>query len=140
MSTTGSTRTEHAAPVNDSEQTGWAIFAGIVLAMNGFFGVLYGLAAILNNKVVQVGGHGVTVLDFKTWGWAMLILGALMGLTGVGLLLGNGAARWLGVGFAFLNALAQFGTISSFPLWGLLVIALDVTVIYQLVVNWRPDF
>jgi hypothetical protein len=44
------------------------------------------------------------------------------------------------VGFAFLSACAQFGTVSSFPLWGVLVIAIDITVIYTLVARWYPDF
>jgi hypothetical protein len=122
------------------QQTGWAIFAGIMLALNGFFAVMYGLAAILNDEVVTVGGRGVAILDFTTWGWVTLVLGAVMALTGIGLLLGNGAARWLGVVFAFLHALAQFALAPAFPLWSILVVALDVVIVYQLIVNWRPDF
>lgn len=126
--------------IGQTEQSGWAIFAGIILALNGFFGMMYGLAGILNDQVLHVGGRGPVVLDFTTWGWVTLILGVLMTLAGVGILLGNGAARWLGVAFAFLSACAQFGTISSFPLWGVLVIAIDITIIYQLVARWHPDF
>ena len=127
--------------IGQTEQSGWAIFAGIILSLNGFFGMMYGLAGILNDQVVHVGGgKGPVILDFTTWGWVTLILGVLMTLAGVGILLGNSAARWLGVGFAFLSALAQFGTISAFPLWGVLVIAIDITIIYQLVARWHPDF
>ena len=126
--------------IGQTEQSGWNIFAGIILAMNGFFAIMYGLAGILNDQVLHVGGRGPVILDFTTWGWVTLILGVLMTLAGVGILLGNGAARWLGVAFAFLSALGQFGTISSFPLWGVLVIAIDITVIYSLVARWHPDF
>lgn len=126
--------------IGQTEQSGWNIFAGIILAMNGFFAIMYGLAGILNDQVLHVGGRGPVILDFTTWGWVTLILGVLMTLAGVGILLGNGAARWLGVAFAFLSALGQFGTISSFPLWGVLVIAIDITVIYSLVARWQPDF
>ena len=69
-----------------------------------------------------------------------VIIGVLMTLSGVGILLGNGAARWGGVVFAFLSAMAHFGTISSFPLWGVMVIAIDVTIIYTLTARWMPDF
>jgi len=127
--------------IGQTEQSGWAIFAGIILSLNGFFGMMYGLAGILNDQVVHVGGgKGPVILDFTTWGWVTLILGVLMTLAGVGILLGNSAARWLGVGMAFLSALAQFGTISAFPLWGVLVIAIDITIIYQLIARWHPDF
>jgi hypothetical protein len=126
--------------IGQTEQSGWNIFAGIILAMNGFFGMMYGLAGILNDQVLHVGGRGPVIADFTTWGWVTLIIGVLMTLAGVGILLGNGAARWLGVAFAFVGACAQFGTISSFPLWGVLVIAIDITIIYTLVARWHPDF
>ena len=38
-----------------------------------------------------------------------------------------------------INVLVQFGTISAFPLWALLVIALDIIIIYQLTANWATD-
>ena len=126
--------------IGQTEQSGWAIFAGIILSLNGFFGMMYGLAGILNDKVLHVGGRGPVIADFTTWGWVTLIVGVLMALAGIGILLGNCAARWLGVGLAFLSALAQFGTISAFPLWGVLVIAIDITIIYQLIARWHPDF
>jgi hypothetical protein len=119
---------------------GWIAFAGILLFLNGCFGALYGLAAILNDDVVTVGGgRGVTIWDFTAWGWIHLVLGVIMMLVSVGLFTGNGAARWLAIGFAMLSALAQFAIISAFPLWGILLIVLDVVIIYQLVVRWDPE-
>jgi hypothetical protein len=126
--------------IGQTEQSGWAIFAGILLALNGFFGIMYGLAGILNDKALHVGGRGAIIADLHTWGWVMLIVGIAMTATGVGILLGNNVARWFGVAFAFVSACAQFGTISSFPLWGVLVIAIDITIIYNLVARWYPDF
>src|SRR4051812_49258216 len=115
----------------------WAAFAGIMLFLNGMFGILYGLAAILNDKVVTVGGGpGVTIWDFTTWGWILLIVGCLMTLAGAALLMGREIGRWLGIAFAGLSALIQFGTASAFPLWSMMVIALDVIIIYQLAVHW----
>jgi hypothetical protein len=119
---------------------GWIAFAGIVLFLNGICGALYGLTAILNDDVVTVGGGtGVTVWDFTGWGWIQLIIGVVMAIVAVGLFTGNGAARWLAIFMAMLSALAQFGIISAFPLWAILVIVLDVVIIYQLVVRWDPE-
>lgn len=117
---------------------GWIAFAAIILFLNGCFGVLYGLGAVLNDDVVTVGGGGgVVVWDFTVWGWITLIIGVLMLITSIGLFTGNGAARWLGVLFALLSALAQFAFVTAFPLWAILVIVLDIVVIYQLVVRWE---
>jgi hypothetical protein len=119
----------------------WIAFAAIVLFLNGCFGALYGLAAVLNDKVVTVGGGtGVTVWDFTTWGWIQMGIGALMVIVAIGLFTGNGAARWFAIGLSMLNALAQFGIISAFPLWAILVIVLDLVVIYQLVARWELEY
>ena len=122
---------------NEGAPTMWAAFAGIILFLNGSFAILYGLAAIINDKVVTVGGRpGVTIWDFTTWGWIVLGVGCLMLLAGAALLMGRAIGRWLGIAFAVLSALTQFGTMSAFPLWSLMVIALDVIIIYQLAVHW----
>jgi hypothetical protein len=118
---------------------GWIAFAGIVLFLTGSLSALYGLAAILNDEVLSVGGRGVVIWDFTTWGWVTLIIGVGMALTGVGLFTGNTAARWFAVLFTVLNALAQFGTVTAFPLWSLLIIALDVVILYQLVARWQLE-
>jgi hypothetical protein len=117
---------------------GWQVFAAIVLFLNGTFGFLYGLAAVLNDDVVTVGGRGVTVWDFTTWGWVHMVVGILMALVSIGLFMTKGWARFGAIFFCMLNVLIQFGTISAFPLWSLLVIALDIVVIYQLTANWNP--
>ena len=116
---------------------GWLAFAAIVLFLNGMFGALWGLSAILNSKVVTVGGSGVVIWDFTTWGWIVLVIGVLMALTGIGLFTGNTAARGAAIVFTTLHALAQFGAISAFPLWGILMISLDVVILYQLLARWQ---
>lgn len=120
-----------------AEPGGWAVFAAVVLFISGTFGTIWGLAAIINDKVVTVGGRGVMIADFTTWGWIHLIVGAIMILTAWGLFTMAGWARWTAIGFATLNACLQVAVFSAFPLWSLVAIALDVIVIYQLTVNWE---
>jgi hypothetical protein len=38
---------------------------------------------------------------------------------------------------ATVSTILQFGVITAFPLWALLMIALDVIIIYQLTVRWQ---
>jgi hypothetical protein len=105
----------------------------------GGLDVLWGIAAIANNEVVVVGGHGVMILDITTWGWIQLILGLVVLLTGFGLLVGNEVARVLGLFLLALNAVLQIIWFSAAPLWAVLIIALDVMLIYQLTVNWAKE-
>ena len=45
-------------------------------------------------------------------------------------------ARWVAILAVGLNAIAQLGFSVAFPLWTLLMIALDVIVIYGLAAGW----
>ncbi len=122
-------------------QSGWVVFAGVIMLVLGFMDAMWGLAAVINNEVVTVGGRGgVVVWDISAWGWAHLILGTLVALTGLGLLAGQGWARWFGVFFVSLNVLVQFGTFGLFPLWSIMIIAIDIVILYQLTARWAPEY
>jgi len=121
------------------QYSGWIAFAGIVMIVIGCLDVLWGIAAIANDEVVVVGGHGVMIFDITTWGWIQLILGLLIGLTGLGLVMGNEVARVLGLFLLALNAVMQIVWFSAAPLWAFLIIILDVFLIYQLTVNWTTE-
>jgi hypothetical protein len=82
----------------------------------------------------------VIISNATTWGWVYLILGLLVALTGVGLLAGSEAARWAGVFFVSLNAIAQIVWFPAAPLWAFLIIILDVMIIYGLTAGWNEDW
>ncbi|MGV1047562.1 MAG: DUF7144 family membrane protein [Solirubrobacterales bacterium] len=117
----------------------WIAFAGVVMVVLGALDVIWGLAAIVNDEVVVVGGHGALIFDLTTWGWVQLVLGALVGLTGLGLLIGNEVARVLGVFLLAINAVLQVVWFTAAPLWAFLMIVLDIVIIYQLMVNWGGE-
>jgi hypothetical protein len=119
-----------------NQRSAWIGFAGIVMVILGSLDAFWGLAAILNNEVVVVGGHGALIFDITAWGWIQLILGLLVGLTGVGLLVGNEMARVLAVSLLAINAILQVVWFPAAPLWAFLMIVLDVVIIYQLMVGW----
>ena len=123
----------------EPELSGWIVFAALLLLVAGGFSLVYGLAALLNDQVVTVGGQGVLVWDFTVWGWIHLIAGALMLITCWGLFALKGWARWTAIFVVIVNALVQMGTITAFPLWSILMITLDVIIIYQLTVNWARE-
>lgn len=138
MSTTDSFAA--GAPTRSRERAqakGWAVFAAVMLLILGGLDALYGLAAVLNNEIVVVGGHGVIVADITTWGWITLILGLVLIATGAGLLAGNAVARWAAVFIVAIGAILQLPWFPAAPLWSILVIALSVIVIYQLTAHWE---
>jgi hypothetical protein len=130
---------QSSRPPAGGERSTWIAFAGVMMVILGSLDALWGLAAILNNEVVVVGGHGALIFDLTTWGWVQLILGALVGFTGVGLIVGNAVARVLGISLLAINAILQIVWFSAAPLWAFLMIILDVVIIYQLMVNWSEE-
>jgi hypothetical protein len=128
---------EASRSVTERQPTGWAIFAGVVLLIVGSLDALWGLAAILNDEIVIVGGQVAIVADITTWGWVHLVLGSLIALTGLGLFAGSSGARWAAVFFVAVNAVAQIVWFPAAPLWAFLIIILDVTIIYQLTARWE---
>jgi hypothetical protein len=127
----------HRRVQGESRVGGWVMFAAVMLLIIGGLDSLYGVAAILNNDIVVVGGHGAVVADVTTWGWITLALGVVLILTAVGLLAQSSAARWVAVVAIAIGAILQFPWFSAAPLWTLLIIGLSVVVIYQLTVHWE---
>ena len=123
-------------PPAGAEYSGWIAFAGVMMLILGSLDAFWGLAAILNDEIVVVGGQGALIFDITTWGWVHLILGSLVALTGLGLISGNAAARVAGIFFVAVNAVAQIVWFPAAPLWAFLMIILDTVIIYQLTVNW----
>jgi len=115
------------------------MFAAVMMLIIGFLDAFWGLAAIVNDEVILVGGHGALIFNISTWGWVQLIIGVLIALTGFGLLAGNSAARWFGIFLLAFNAVMQIVWFPAAPLWALLIIALDCVLIYQFCVNWQED-
>jgi hypothetical protein len=102
----------------------------------GFLNFFYGLAAVLNDDVVVVGGHGAIIADLTTWGWVTIILSVILVLTGGGLLSGADWARWVGVFLVIVNAVSQVWVFPAAPLWAFIMIILDVVIIYNLTARW----
>ena len=51
-----------ARPLAGGERSTWIAFAGVMMVILGSLDALWGLAAILSNEVVVVGGHGALIL------------------------------------------------------------------------------
>jgi hypothetical protein len=123
--------------VEARQPTGWTVFAAAVMLIVGSLDALYGLAAILNNEIVIVGGQGVILADVTVWGWIHLFLGLILIATALGLFAAAEAARWAAIFFVTINAVAQIVWFPAAPLWAFLMIILDVTIIYQLTARWE---
>ena len=113
------------------EGHGLIIFASVLLVILGCFNLIYGIAAIANSHVFVANAHYVFG-SLRTWGWITLIIGVLQLLAAAGVAAGNQLARWFGVAVLGLNAIDQMFFIPAYPLWSLVIIAVDVVALYGL--------
>lgn len=123
--------------VEERQPTGWTVFAGALMLIVGSLDALWGLAGVLNDEIIFVGGEGVIIADVTTWGWVHLVLGSIVAATGLGLFAGAEWARWAAIFFVSVNAVTQIVWFPAAPLWAFLIIVLDVTIIYQLTARWE---
>ena len=116
--------------------SGWAaggvVFAATLALLVGTFQILQGLVAIFNDDFYVVTRNYTFDLDTSAWGWIHLLIGLLMLGIGFGLFRGALWAVIGGLAIAMLSALSNFFFIPYYPIWALLLIALDVWIIWSL--------
>ena len=115
---------------------GWVIFAAVFMIVIGAMNAIQGLAALFRDEEYWVTLQGnIVTFDVTAWGWIHLIFGILLVLVGVMLMQGSTFARVIGIALVSLNLIAQFSWTTLYPFWGLIAIAIDVIIIYALVVH-----
>jgi hypothetical protein len=131
-----SAQTQHDPTQTGPQVSGWALggltFAACMLTLAGTFQVLAGLVAVFNDEFFVVTRNYTFDLDVSAWGWLHLIIGAAVFATGLGLFARKTWAGVTAIMLAMLSALANFFFIPYYPIWALVVIALDVWVIWAL--------
>ena len=110
---------------------GWYDFAGAMFGIAGAFNSIQGLSAVLKKEYFAGGTLVYDNLQF--WGWTWLVIGVLQVIAALMLLTGQG--RVLGIILAALSAVISFTSIGAYPLWSILVIALDILIIHGLTVR-----
>ena len=116
--------------------TGWVVFAALMMVMLGSFQAVEGLVAIFNRGYYHVAPSGLVVnVNYNVWGWTHLLVGALIIVSGVGVLAGNVLARIVAVVLAGLSALLNLAFVEANPFWSLTIITVCILVIYALTVH-----
>lgn len=117
---------------------GWVVFASVMMMVVGAFQAVVGLTALFDSGYYVVGQSGLLVnVDYTAWGWVHVALGALAVAAGIGLLAGQMWARIIGIAMALVSAVVNLAFIAAYPLWSILVIALDVVVIYAIAMHGK---
>ncbi|PZG27466.1 hypothetical protein C1I98_33355 [Spongiactinospora gelatinilytica] len=116
---------------------GWVWFAGIILIMVGIFNIVSGLYAIVNSDLYVQTPSRLLLFNLAGWGWIHLIFGVLLLATGIALSIGETWARAVATVLVVINAITQLIWLAVNPWWSLVIIAVDVLVLYAIIVHGR---
>ena len=116
---------------------GWIMFAAIMMLLIGFFHVMAGLVAIVDDNFYVATKEYVFQFDRTTWGWIHLILGIVVFIAGLSLFKGAIWARTVGVILGVISAVVGFAWLPWYPVWGILIVIIAVSVIWALTLHGR---
>ena len=118
---------------------GWIRLGAILILIISMLEFFEGLTAIIRGDYYHVTPDQIVVFDLSTWGWLTLIWSIVLAVIGFALLAAATWARWAAIVVLSLNFIVQLGFLGSaqFPLWALTVLALNVIVLYALIVRWE---
>ena len=112
---------------------GIVTFTAVLFTLAGFFHGIQGLGAIIKKEYFNE--NSLLYSNLQVTGWIWLILGVLQ-LAAAYMLLGRSSGgRILGIVLASLSAVLSFFSLGAFPVWSIVVIAVDILIIYGLTVH-----
>lgn len=115
-----------------------SIAAAVLLLAAAVLSLLAGVSAVAADELFVEGPDYIWQFSVTTWGWIHIVLGALLVITAIALMTGATWARITAVFMAGLSIIGNFMWIPYYPLWSIVVIALDVVVIWA-VSTWQPE-
>ena len=116
----------------DTRDAGWLAFASVMMIVAGSLIIIWGFTALIKPELLS----DRTLFGSLTLrGIILLIIGPVEVVAGFAVLLKTQWARWFGIVVASLGTIWTFTDIWSYPVGSVILIALQVMVIYGLVVH-----
>lgn len=116
---------------------GTSLAAGALLLTTAMLTLLQGISALAHDELLVVGPNYVYAFSTTTWGWVHIVVAILLGAVAVGLIAGATWARVTAIVMASISIVAMFLWLPYYPVWSVVVIALDIIVIWA-VSTWDP--
>jgi hypothetical protein len=111
---------------------GFTIVAAVFMMVSGLLAFFEGLAAIIRGSFFVVSPNYAFNLSVTGWGVIHLILGVLVFAAGAALFADKTWARVVGVVLASFSAIANFVFLPYYPVWAIVMIAIDMFIIWAL--------
>ena len=114
---------------------GWATFAGVLFMVAGFWNFFAGWVALVRKEYFSEAS--LLYHDLQVVGWVWLGLGVIQVLASYLIFARKVSGQVLGVVLASLSMLVWFFTIGAYPMWAMMIVALNALIIYGLTATAR---
>ena len=129
--------TQHR-PASQTFAAGATFAAGVLLLTCALLTLFLGISAVVNSGLFVIGPNYVYKFSTAGWGWGHIVLAIAMGAVAFGLFFGSIWARVAAIVMAALSIVVMFMWMPYYPVWSIVVIALDVVVIWA-VATWHTS-
>ena len=116
---------------------GYTVFAVAIMLVLGVWQVLAGLTAVVRDGLYATAATYTFAFSTTAWGWLVILLGVLIGGTGIAVLTGQNWGDTAAIALACLTMVVNFLLIPLYPIWPLSIIALCITLIWALTTPGR---
>lgn len=115
-------------------QSGWVMFAGIMLLFSGIWIAFEGIFAFFRSTWFI----GSAVFG-SLWIWALawLVFGLLLIGAGSAVMSGRTWGRWFGIVVVTLAMLVHMLSFATYPWWSAVMIAIDLLILFGLAARWN---
>jgi hypothetical protein len=117
-------------PVRQVVAAGTSIGAGALLFTTAVLTVLQGIQALVDHRPLIIGSNYVYKFNATGWGWIHIATGIALGIVAIGLIAGAVWARITAIVMACISIVVMFMWLPYYPMWSVIVIALDVIIIW----------
>jgi hypothetical protein len=113
-------------------RTGWISFAAVLAGIAGVYNLVCGIAAASSDDALQQRAQALFNVDLTTLGWIWIVLGAVQLFTAIQIWRRVHSGLILGVVWCGINAALTTLAIFTYPLWAILMFALQISILYGL--------
>ena len=115
-------------------QSGWVLFAGVMLLFSGVWIAFEGVFAFFRSTYFV----GSAVFG-SLWIWALawLVFGLLLIAAGGAVMSGRAWGRWFGIVVVSLAALLHMLSFATYPWWSAVMITVDFLILFALTARWQ---
>jgi hypothetical protein len=119
--------------MGSESRAGSVTFAGVVILIAATLNIIWGISALSDKEYFEE--TSLLFESLQTWGWFYIVVGSIQVLVGLLVLAGSGWGYALGMFGAFLAILVNFTSVGAYPIWSVMLIALNFFILWALAVN-----